>query len=156
MIPLPDPGSAALPAYFATGTYMFLQFLQSLAGPLVPSEALAAGASVLGLDLFSVVILGAVGVTVGDGVNYLVARRAGRAVLSRLIPRLVWKLEKMFRRHGTPALILIGVAPVGLSDLASYFAGMFNVDARLFLSITFFATVIRILLVTVLLSTLFS
>jgi len=154
MLPLPGLDLALLPEDFGVGGYVFLQFLQSLAGPLVPSEAVAAGATVLGLDLFSVVMLGAVGVTVGDGVNYLFARKAGRALVSRLLPGLAVKMDRLFQRHGTRALILVSVAPVGLSELGSYFAGLVNLDARLFLSITFFATVVRILLITALLSAL--
>lgn len=104
------------------------------------------------MDLASIVMLGTIGITAGDWVNFTIAKRIRTTVLQRSKWRLVRRLEGWCRRRGILVLIIISVLPIGLSDMVSYFAGLGNLRARVFITLTLLGTVARLLLVSLFLT----
>lgn len=128
-------------------------------GVLVPGESLVLVAGFLSaqkvFDLDALILIIAVGATVGDSVGYEIGRRMGRPALLRIGGRLglserkVDKADKFFERHGGKAIFLgrfVGFARA----LVPFLAGSSNMPYARFLPYNAAGAVLWSILLTLL------
>lgn len=128
-------------------------------GVLVPGESLVLVAGFLSaqkvLDLDALIVIIAVGATVGDSIGYEIGRRMGRPALLRIGGRLglserkVDKADKFFERHGGKAIFLgrfVGFARA----LVPFLAGSSNMPYARFLPYNVAGAVLWSILMTLL------
>jgi membrane-associated protein len=126
--------------------------------PLIPSETIVIGASVLAgqgeLLIWLIVPAAALGAFLGDNVSYWLGRKVGDPIADRFFQgskgraRLDWA-ERAIRRHGA-ALIVIGRFVPGGRTATTFAAGTLEMEYRRFLSADAGAAVIWALYVSML------
>ena len=124
-------------------------FLESSIIP-IPSEVIVLGAGAIGIPLFSIVIFGALGSTLGAVVGYLLGRYAalpvilkfGRFVLIK--PHHIYKAEAFAKKYGVWSVLIGRVVPVVPFKVFSIAAGITNIPLVPFIICTLIGVVPRI------------
>jgi membrane protein DedA with SNARE-associated domain len=121
---------------------IFVAVLAENLGLPVPSYALVLVAGALsmelGLRLWGVLLVCALGALIGDGIWYLLGRRRGRPILRTLCSlslnpdSCVSRTENLFGRHGLKSLLVAKFLP-GLNTVAPPLAGMLRMSPARFL-----------------------
>ncbi|HJM79589.1 MAG TPA: DedA family protein [Nitrosopumilus sp.] len=132
----------------------FLAALIETIIPPIPTLAIfpTAGflASQQGISLLGVIpmiLLGAVGATIGTSVIYLIALKLGRTVLLRYLKNFrisekkLEKVEKWFERYGDKAVLVGRIIPV-MREMISVPAGLLKMRIPKFLLFTFIGSCI--------------
>ncbi|HJM01058.1 MAG TPA: DedA family protein [Nitrosopumilus sp.] len=133
---------------------IFLAALIETIIPPIPTLAIfpTAGflASQQGISLLGVIpmiLLGAVGATIGTSVIYLIALKLGRTVLLRYLKNFrisekkLEKVEKWFERYGDKAVLVGRIIPV-MREMISVPAGLLKMRIPKFLLFTFIGSCI--------------
>ena len=94
-------------------------FLESSVVP-IPSEAIVIGAGAIGISIYSIVIFGSLGSTLGAMVGYSLGRYLATPVILRfgkyvfIKPHHIYKAEAFAKKYGVPGVIIGRVLPRSL------------------------------------------
>ena len=129
-----------------------------LAGFFLPGDSLlftvgmVAGAG--HLDIIAIIVLLAAAAVIGDGVGYLLGRKAGPLVFSR--PDSRWfkqehlqRTREFYEKHGGKTIIYARFVPI-IRTFAPFVAGVGNMSYRRFLSFNVFGGIGWVVLMTML------
>ncbi|PIU40987.1 MAG: hypothetical protein COS99_07940 [Candidatus Omnitrophica bacterium CG07_land_8_20_14_0_80_42_15] len=92
-------------------------FLESSVVP-IPSEAIVIGAGAIGISIYSIVIFGSLGSTLGAMVGYSLGRYLATPVILRfgkyvfIKPHHIYKAEAFAKKYGVPGVIIGRVLPI--------------------------------------------
>lgn len=126
-------------------------FLESSVVP-IPSEVVIIGASSVGIPLTSIVILGALGSTLGGMVGYLLGRYAAMPVILKygkfvlIKPHHIERAEKFAKKYGVYSVLIGRVLPVVPFKVFSIAAGITKIPFFPFVICTLIGVVPRIFL----------
>ncbi len=126
-------------------------FLESSIVP-IPSEVVIIGASSVGIPLVSIVILGALGSTLGGMVGYLLGRYAAMPVILKygkfvlIKPHHIERAEKFAKKYGVYSVLIGRVLPVVPFKVFSIAAGITKIPFVPFVICTLIGVVPRIFL----------
>ena len=132
------------------GTFIAM-FLESSIIP-IPSEVVIAGAGAMGVPLWSIVIFGGLGSTLGAMVGYAIGRYAGLPVIERfgryifIKPHHIAKAEAFAQKHGVWSVLLGRVLPVIPFKVFSIAAGLTRLPFVAFIVCTMIGVVPRLIL----------
>ncbi len=124
-------------------------FLESSVIP-IPSEVIIVGAGTIGISMFSILVFGALGSTLGAMVGYALGRygampvilKFGRFVLIK--PHHIYKAEAFAKKYGTTSVIIGRVLPIVPFKVFSIAAGMTNIPFGAFVVCTMVGVLPRI------------
>jgi membrane protein DedA with SNARE-associated domain len=132
------------------GTFVAM-FLESSVVP-IPSEVVIAGAGAIGVPLWSIVIFGMLGSTLGAMVGYAIGYYAGRPVVIRfgkyifIKPHHIEKAEAFAEKHGVWSVILGRLLPIIPFKVFSIASGLTKIPFIPFVVCTMIAVVPRLIL----------
>jgi membrane protein DedA with SNARE-associated domain len=136
------------------GTFIAM-FLESSIIP-IPSEVVIAGAGAIGVPLWSIVIYGALGSTLGAMVGYAIGYFAGRPIVLKLgkyifiKPHHVEKAEAFALKHGVWSVLLGRLLPVIPFKVFSIASGLTKIPFVPFVICTMIGVVPRLILLALL------
>jgi membrane-associated protein len=112
---------------------LFLLVAAESTGIPLPGETALIAAGVLAaggrFNIVEVIAVAALAAVVGDSTGYWIARKGGRAVISKIpiardaLPKLLPRGERFFERHG-PKAVVIGRFVAGLRVTVAWLAGI--------------------------------
>ncbi|MBF0594590.1 MAG: DedA family protein [Candidatus Omnitrophica bacterium] len=132
------------------GTFIAM-FLESSVVP-IPSELVIAGAGAIGVPLWSIVIFGTLGSTLGAMVGYAIGRFAGLPVIIKfgkyvfIKPHHIEKAEAFAQKHGVWSVLLGRLLPIIPFKVFSIAAGLTKIPFVPFVVCTFIGVVPRLIL----------
>ncbi|MBF0485808.1 MAG: DedA family protein [Candidatus Omnitrophica bacterium] len=132
------------------GTFIAM-FLESSIVP-IPSEVVIAGAGAIGVPLWSIVIWGALGSTLGGMVGYAIGRYAGLPVILKfgkyifITPHHVQKAEDFAKKYGAWSVLIGRVLPVIPFKVFSIAAGLTCLPFPAFIIFTMIGVVPRLII----------
>ncbi|MEM1554467.1 MAG: VTT domain-containing protein [Thermoproteota archaeon] len=124
--------------------FLLVMIIQSIVS-VIPAEAvLILGGSAFGFLLSSA--MGTIGLMMGALINYAIGLKFGKPIVEKLIGRLeLEKVEKFFDKHGAKIIFVFRFIPWVSFDVVSYFSGITNIPATVFMVATLIGTIPRTL-----------
>ncbi|MCX5697463.1 MAG: DedA family protein [Candidatus Omnitrophica bacterium] len=124
-------------------------FLESSVIP-IPSEVIIVGAGAIGISMFSIMIFGALGSTLGAMVGYALGKygampvilKFGRFVLIK--PHHIYKAEAFAKKYGIRSVIIGRILPIVPFKVFSIAAGMTGIPFGAFVVCTMIGVLPRI------------
>ena len=126
-------------------------FLESSVIP-IPSELVIAAAGAIGLPLYSIVVFGALGSTLGGMLGYLIGRHGGYPLIVRfgkyilITPDRIAKAEAFAEKYGVWSVLIGRLIPVIPFKVFSIAAGMVRLPFIPFVICTLLGVVPRLFL----------
>jgi len=113
-----------LVAEYGNAGLTLVMILQTIVAP-IPSEAVLMFAGAIGMNVFDVMLYGGLGTIIGSAFAFLVARRWGRPIVSRLVgDKWIGRIDGWISRYGRKAILVSRLVPVIPFDLISYSSGL--------------------------------
>ncbi|MFH1239109.1 MAG: DedA family protein [bacterium] len=116
---------------FGDAGVFIAMFLESSIVP-IPSEVIVAGAAAIGIPLFSILVFGSLGSTLGGVVGYLIGRHAAMPVILKfgryimIKPHHLQKAEAFAKKYGVWSVLIGRILPVVPFKVFSIAAGITN------------------------------
>ena len=129
-------------------------FLESSVIP-IPSEAVIAGAGAIGVPLYSIVVFGALGSTLGAMVGYAIGRYAGLPFVIKfgryffIKPHHIERSEAFSRKYGVWSVLLGRLLPIIPFKVFSIASGLTRIPFIPFVVCTMIGVVPRLYLLAV-------
>ena len=118
--------------------------IQSLVPIFFPSDVVIVGAVIFGMEPVSVVIVSALGSTMGGVIAFYIARKGGKRIVNRFIgDKWTGRLDKWFEKWGWSVVIFGRAAPFISSDAIAYAAGVTRMAYRVFFPLALIGALIR-------------
>jgi len=116
-------------AYGQIGLFIVM-IIQTIIAP-ISSEALLIFASVIGIQLFDIVLFGGSGLVAGAVIAFYIGRLGGKPIIDKLLGRK-WtaRVDNWVSEHGTKAILITRLLPFIPFDLISYISGVTSLKAR--------------------------
>ncbi|MEE9284050.1 MAG: VTT domain-containing protein [Nitrososphaerales archaeon] len=122
----------------------FVMVIQSLIPFFFPSDVVIVGAVIFGMEPVSIVIVSALGSTVGGVIAFSIARKGGKMIVRRFIgEKWMERLDKWFEKWGWSVVIFGRAAPFISSDAIAYAAGVTKMAYRVFFPLALIGALIR-------------
>ncbi len=150
---MPPAIAALITRHGDLGTFVAM-FLESSIIP-VPSEVVIAGAGAIGVPLWSIVIFGSLGSTLGAMVGYAIGRYAGFPVVVKfgkyifIKPQHIAKAEAFAVKNGVWSVLLGRLLPMIPFKVFSIAAGLTRISFVPFVVCTFIGVIPRLILLAV-------
>lgn len=147
---MPPQIAELITKYGDLGTFVAM-FLESSVIP-IPSEVVIAGAGAIGVPLWSIVVYGSVGSTLGAMVGYAIGRYAGLPVIVRfgkylfIKPHHIEKAQAFAAKNGVWGVLLGRVLPIIPFKVFSIASGMTKLPFIPFVICTAVGVVPRLIL----------
>lgn len=128
-------------------------FLESSIVP-IPSEVIIIGAGSIGIPIFTVVLFGSLGATLGALVGYALGRYAAMPVILRygkfilIKPHHIAKAEDFARKYGVYSVIIGRIVPIVPFKIFSIAAGITKIPLLPFTFCTLIGVVPRMMLLS--------
>ena len=128
-------------------------FLESSIVP-IPSEVVIIGAGSLGVSIFSIVLFGSLGSTLGAMAGYMLGRYAAMPVILKcgrfilIKPHHIEKAENFAKRYGVYSVLIGRVVPVVPFKVFSIASGITKIPFVPFVVCTFIGVIPRIILLS--------
>ncbi len=117
--------------------------VQSVISP-IPADAILVAAGALGMDAWTVGVVGGVGSALGAMANFYIARLAGRPFVERAFRgEVLDSVDRWFRRWGPLAVVIARLIPFSPIDLISYAAGLTGMNPLHFFAANLVALIPR-------------
>lgn len=129
-------------------------FLESSVLP-IPSEVIIIGAGTLGISLFSIMVFGSLGATLGASVGYFLGRYAAMPMILKLgkfillKPHHIYKAEAFAKKYGVWGVLAGRLLPIVPFKVFSIASGITKVKFIPFIIFTMIGVLPRIYLLTV-------
>ncbi len=118
--------------------------IQSLVPIFFPSDIIIVGAVIFGIEPVSVVIVSALGSTVGGVIAFYIARKGGKKLVRRFIgEKWMERLDRWFEKWGWSVVVFGRAAPFISSDAIAYAAGITKMALRVFFPLALIGALIR-------------
>ena len=118
--------------------------IQSLVPIFFPSDVIIVGAVIFGIEPVSVVIVSALGSTVGGVIAFYIARKGGKKLVRRFIgEKWMERLDRWFEKWGWSVVVFGRAAPFISSDAIAYAAGITKMTLRVFFPLALIGALIR-------------
>jgi len=118
--------------------------IQSLVPIFFPSDIIIVGAVIFGIEPVSVVIVSALGSTVGGVIAFYIARKGGKKLVRRFIgEKWMERLDRWFEKWGWSVVVFGRAAPFISSDAIAYAAGITKMTLRVFFPLALIGALIR-------------
>ncbi len=118
--------------------------IQSLVPIFFPSDVIIVGAVIFGIEPVSVVIVSALGSTVGGVIAFYIARKGGEKLVRRFIgQKWMERLDRWFEKWGWSVVVFGRAAPFISSDAIAYAAGITKMTLRVFFPLALIGALIR-------------
>ncbi len=127
---------------------LLAMFLESSIVP-IPSEAVFVTAGALGINLWTIVIFGTIGSTLGAIVGYYIGLKGGRPVIDKIGHYLfithekVQRAENAYKKYGGKAVFISRLIPFIPFKVFSITSGILKLDLKEFVLYTFLGTIPR-------------
>jgi len=129
--------------YGIPGLFLIM-VLQSLIPIFFPSDVIIVGAVIFGMEPLSIVIVSALGSTVGGVIAFSIARKGGKRIVKRFIgEKWMERIDKWFEKWGWSVVIFGRAAPFISSDAIAYAAGVTRMAYRVFFPLALIGALIR-------------
>jgi len=117
--------------------------VQSVISP-IPADAILVAAGALGMDAWTVGVVGGIGSALGAMANFYIARLAGRPFVERVFRSEVLDVvDRWFARWGPLAVVIARLIPFSPIDLISYAAGLTGMNPLHFFAANLVALIPR-------------
>lgn len=131
--------------------------IQSLVPIFFPSDIVIVGAVIFGMEPASIVIVSALGSTVGGVMAFYIARKGGKRIVNRFIgDKWMERLDKWFEKWGWSVVVFGRAAPFISSDAIAYAAGITKMAYRVFFPLALIGALIRSVILVLLGQTIIS
>ena len=129
--------------YGIPGLFLVM-IIQSLVPIFFPSDVIIVGAVIFGIEPVSVVIVSALGSTVGGVIAFYIARKGGKKLVRRFIgEKWMERLDRWFEKWGWSVVVFGRAAPFISSDAIAYAAGITKMTLRVFFPLALIGALIR-------------
>ncbi len=117
--------------------------VQSVISP-IPADAILVAAGALGMDAWTVGVVGGIGSALGAMANFYIARLAGRPFVERAFrSEVLDAVDRWFARWGPLAVVIARLIPFSPIDLISYAAGLTGMNPLHFFAANLVALIPR-------------
>lgn len=127
---------------------LFLSMIiQSFIPVALPSDAVIIGASALGINNISIIIVASLGSTIGGTVGFILVRKKGKPFAEKFVSKNTSnRIDNWFNKWGWSVLIFGRAIPVISSDAIAFAAGLTEMKLRVFFPLALIGAVLRVVI----------
>ena len=127
---------------------LFLSMIiQSFIPVALPSDAVIIGASALGINNISIIIVASLGSTIGGTVGFILVRKKGKPFAEKFVSKNTSnRIDNWFNKWGWSVLIFGRAIPVISSDAIAFAAGLTEKKLRTFFPLALIGAVLRVVI----------
>lgn len=121
--------------------------IQSFIPVALPSDAVIIGASALGINNISIIIVASLGSTIGGTIGFILVRKKGKPFAEKFVSKNTSnRIDNWFNKWGWSVLVFGRAIPVISSDAIAFAAGLTEMKLRTFFPLALIGAVLRVVI----------